>query len=152
LGRRKLYGLSQSKIVRHCASHHGRLGRPQLQVVRPKVPVPAVIKADAVIKNEPFVRKHDAELAHKAVLPRRSGSHPARTDCGSARDCFSSKVAPSKIPAFVASMTARRLCAMRYQSGPFLAISIGFLAGVYGVTSNDTGGIIPWTIENQHMA
>jgi len=41
---------------------------------------------------------------------------------------------------------------MRYQSGPFLAISIGFLAGVYGVTSNDTGGIIPWTIENQHMA
>jgi hypothetical protein len=45
---------------------------------------------------------------------------------------------------------------MQCQSLPFLAIAIGFLAGgcagVNGVTSNDTGGIIPWTRENQHMA
>lgn len=38
----------------------------------------------------------------------------------------------------------------------FLVTAIGFLAGgwtgVDGVTSNDTGGIIPWTWENQHMA
>lgn len=45
---------------------------------------------------------------------------------------------------------------MQCQSVPFLVIGIGFLAagcaGVNGVTSNDTGGIIPWTRENQQMA
>jgi hypothetical protein len=45
---------------------------------------------------------------------------------------------------------------MRNLSTPFLAISIALLsggwAGVHGVTSNDTGGIIPWTPENRHMA
>jgi len=45
---------------------------------------------------------------------------------------------------------------MRRQSAPFLIIGIGLFAGgwagVYGVTSNDTGGIIPWTPENQQMA
>jgi hypothetical protein len=45
---------------------------------------------------------------------------------------------------------------MQRQSLPFLAIAIGFLAGgcagVSGVKWNDTGGIIPWTPENQHMA
>ena len=44
---------------------------------------------------------------------------------------------------------------MRFQF-PFLIISIGLLvggcAGVYGVSSNDTGGIIPWMPENQQMA
>jgi hypothetical protein len=45
---------------------------------------------------------------------------------------------------------------MRCQSVLFLITSIGSLAGgcagVHGVTSNDTGGIIPWTLENQQMA
>ena len=38
----------------------------------------------------------------------------------------------------------------------FLVTAIGLLVGGWtdfnGVTSNDTGGIIPWTRENQHMA
>jgi len=45
---------------------------------------------------------------------------------------------------------------MRCQSVPFLVISIGLVAGgcagVQGVTSNDTGGIIPWTPETQQIA
>jgi len=41
---------------------------------------------------------------------------------------------------------------IRSKSVSFLVISMGFLAYVNGVTSNDTGGIIPWTRENQHMA
>jgi hypothetical protein len=41
---------------------------------------------------------------------------------------------------------------IRSKSVSFLVISMGFLAYVDGVTSNDTGGIIPWTRENQHMA
>jgi len=45
---------------------------------------------------------------------------------------------------------------MRRPAVPFLILGIGLLAagcaGVYGVKSNDTGGIIPWTPENQAMA
>jgi len=41
---------------------------------------------------------------------------------------------------------------MRSQSVTFLVVYIGLLAGINGVTSNDTGGIIPWTWENQQMA
>jgi hypothetical protein len=45
---------------------------------------------------------------------------------------------------------------MRCQSVPFLVVSIGLVAGgcagVQGVTSNDTGGIIPWTPETQRIA
>ena len=45
---------------------------------------------------------------------------------------------------------------MRCQSVPFLVISIGLVAGgcagVQGVTSNDTGGIIPWTPETRQIA
>jgi hypothetical protein len=38
---------------------------------------------------------------------------------------------------------------MRSQSVAFLVVSMGFLVGV---ASNDTGGIIPWSRENQQMA
>jgi hypothetical protein len=45
---------------------------------------------------------------------------------------------------------------MRCQSVPFLVVSIGLVAGgcagIQGVTSNDTGGIIPWTPETQQIA
>ncbi len=39
-------------------------------------------------------------------------------------------------------------------SFPILGIALlaGGCAGVYGVKSNDTGGIIPWTPENEAMA
>jgi len=33
-----------------------------------------------------------------------------------------------------------------------IALLAGGCAGVYGVASNDTGGIIPWTPEKQAMA
>jgi len=63
---------------------------------------------------------------------------------------------PFKIAAFAASMIAWRLWVMRCRSVPFLIISIGLVAGgcagVQGVTSNDTGGIIPWTPESQQLA
>jgi hypothetical protein len=45
---------------------------------------------------------------------------------------------------------------MRRQAVVFLFLCMGLFAGgcagVYGVQSNDTGGIIPWTPENQAMA
>ena len=43
---------------------------------------------------------------------------------------------------------------MRRWTVPFLILctGVGGCAGIYGVKSNDTGGIIPWTPENQAMA
>jgi hypothetical protein len=97
--------------------------------------------------------------AHKAHAWRTgvaAGVAQNPVEVVSARAAFSSRGAASKMAAFVASIIVRRVWVMQCQSVPFLVIGIGFLAagcaGVNGVTSNDTGGIIPWTRENQQMA
>jgi hypothetical protein len=96
-------------------------------------------------------------LAHKAYVWRTGvAQKPIATVSARVSDALSSTVATLKIAEFVASIIVRRVWVMQCQSVPFLVIGIGFLAagcaGVNGVTSNDTGGIIPWTRENQQMA
>jgi hypothetical protein len=97
--------------------------------------------------------------AYSSLDEGSSSVHPPKLDRDDLDDCdrcFSSMADPFKIAAFVASMITRRLWVMRCRSVPLLIISIGLLAGgcagVQGVTSNDTGGIIPWTPETQQMA
>jgi hypothetical protein len=101
------------------------------------------------------VRKQAPTFAHQDILAeafRLASPQPDRDPLSDCHMYFSSMASPSKIAAFVASMIPWRLWMMRSQSVAFLVVSMEFLAGVYGVTSNDTGGIIPWSRENQHVA